>query len=84
MFRALTGARTSEADDHRRVVPLNAGDGEEVEVVVVRDDVGEKYYEHSLTFAGFVIDGDVTAGDWNPEVFQVSTAVPAAPATSRR
>jgi len=84
VFRELTGARTSEADDHRRVVPLNAGDGEEVEVVVVRDDVGEKYYAHSLTFAGFVIDGDVTAGDWNPEVFQVSTAVPAAPATSRR
>jgi E3 ubiquitin-protein ligase ATL6/9/15/31/42/55 len=62
---------------------LHTGDGEEVKVVVVQDDV-EKYYAHSLTFAGFVIDGDVAAGDWNPEVFQVSTAVPAAPATSQR
>ncbi|RLN40784.1 hypothetical protein C2845_PM01G17050 [Panicum miliaceum] len=83
LFRALTGSRTSEADDHRRVVPVHTGDGEEVEVVVVRDDV-EKYYAHSLTFAGFVIDGDVAAGDWNPEVFQVSTAVPPAPATPQR
>ncbi|PVH32610.1 hypothetical protein PAHAL_9G442300 [Panicum hallii] len=83
LFRALTGSRTSEADDHGRVVPLHTGDGEEVKVVVVQDDV-EKYYAHSLTFAGFVIDGDVAAGDWNPEVFQVSTAVPAAPATSQR
>ncbi|KAG2540292.1 hypothetical protein PVAP13_9NG541100 [Panicum virgatum] len=83
LFRALTGSRASEADDHRRVVPLHTGDGEEVEVVVVQDDV-DKYYAHSLTFAGFVIDGDVAAGDWNPEVFQVSTAVPAAPATSQR
>jgi E3 ubiquitin-protein ligase ATL6/9/15/31/42/55 len=42
----------------------------------------EKHYAHSLTFAGFVIDGDVAAGDWNPEVFQVSTAVPATKAGS--
>ncbi|CAN6312491.1 unnamed protein product [Urochloa humidicola] len=83
LFRALSGSRRrSEPDGHRRVVPMHAGDGE-VEVVVVPDDV-EKYYAHSLTFAGFVIDGDVAAGDWNPEVFQVSTAVPAAPATSHR
>ncbi|CAN6306388.1 unnamed protein product [Urochloa humidicola] len=86
LFRALSGSlRRSEPDGHRRVVPLHAGgDGNgEVEVVVVPDGV-EKYYAHSLTFAGFVIDGDVAAGDWNPEVFQVSTAVPAAPATSQR
>jgi E3 ubiquitin-protein ligase ATL6/9/15/31/42/55 len=51
----------------------------EVEVVVVQGDEGthmEKYYVHSLTFAGFVIDGDLKAGDWNPEVFQVSKAAP--------
>ncbi|CAL4939763.1 unnamed protein product [Urochloa decumbens] len=86
VFRALSGSRRrSEPDGHRRVVPVPAGDDDdgEVEVVVVPDDV-EKYYAHSLTFAGFVIDGDVAAGDWNPEVFQVSTAVPAAPATSQR
>jgi E3 ubiquitin-protein ligase ATL6/9/15/31/42/55 len=83
LFRALTGSRRSEPDGHRRVVPLHTGD-EEVEVVVERDDGVEKYYAHSLTFAGFVIDGDVAAGDWNPDIFQVSTAVPAAPATSQR
>ena len=58
-------------------------DCREVEVVVVRDDV-DKYYAHSLTFAGFVIDGDVAAGDWNPEVFQVKTDVPAVVASSHR
>jgi E3 ubiquitin-protein ligase ATL6/9/15/31/42/55 len=72
----------SEPDGHRRVVPLHTGDGE-VEVVVVRDDV-DKYYAHSLTFAGFIIDGDVAAGDWNPEVFQVKTDVPAVVASSQR
>ncbi|KAF8728882.1 hypothetical protein HU200_018177 [Digitaria exilis] len=84
LFRALSGSRRrSEPEGHRRVVPLHTtGDEEEVEVVVVRDDV-DKYYAHSLTFAGFVIDGDVAAGDWNPEVFQVSTAVPATAATSQ-
>jgi E3 ubiquitin-protein ligase ATL6/9/15/31/42/55 len=87
-FRALSGSRRSEPDSHRRVMPLHTdishGDGE-VEVVVVQGDAGthmEKYYAHSLTFAGFVIDGDVAAGDWNPEVFQVSTAVPATKAGS--
>ncbi|CAL4914727.1 unnamed protein product [Urochloa decumbens] len=85
VFRALSGSRRrSEPDGHRRVVPLHADDaGEAVEVVVVPDDV-EKYYAHSLTFAGFVFDGDVAAGDWSPEVIQVSTAVPAGPATSQR
>lgn len=84
LFRALSGSRRmmSEPDGHRRVVPLHTGDGE-VEVVVVRDDV-DKYYAHSLTFAGFVIDGDVAAGDWNPEVFQVKTDVPAVVASSQR
>ncbi|XP_062209287.1 E3 ubiquitin-protein ligase Os03g0188200-like [Phragmites australis] len=89
LFRALSGSRRSEPDGHRRVAPLHTsttGDGE-VEVVVVQDDAGthmEKYYAHCLTFAGFVIDGDVAAGDWNPEVFQVSTAVPATTAASQR
>ncbi|CAD6203893.1 unnamed protein product [Miscanthus lutarioriparius] len=86
LFRELSGSqRMSEPDGHRRVVPLptaNTGNGE-VEVVVVRDDV-DKYYAHSLTFAGFVIDGDVAAGDWNPEVFQVKTDVPAVVASSHR
>jgi len=90
LFRALSGSSrrmTSEPDGgYRRVVPLpttGTGDGE-VEVVVVRDEV-DKYYAHSLTFAGFVIDGDVAAGDWNPEVFQVKTDVSAvAAATSQR
>ncbi|RCV44497.1 hypothetical protein SEVIR_9G383600v4 [Setaria viridis] len=81
LFRALSGSRRrSEPEGHRRVVPLHTGDGE-VEVVVVQDGNVEKYYAHSLTFAGFVIDGDVAAGDWNPEVFQVSTA---GAATSQR
>ncbi|KAJ1296840.1 hypothetical protein BS78_01G333100 [Paspalum vaginatum] len=80
LFQALSGSqRRSEPDGHRRVVPLHTGDVE----VVVQGDV-EKYYAHSLTFAGFVIDGDVAAGDWNPEAFQVSTAVPALAATSLR
>ncbi|CAN6289233.1 unnamed protein product [Urochloa humidicola] len=84
LFRALSGSRRrSEPDGHRRVVPVHAGGDGDLEVVVVGNDV-EKYYAHSLTFAGFVIDGDVAAGDWNPEVFQVSTAVPATPATSQR
>ncbi|KAF8698655.1 hypothetical protein HU200_034904 [Digitaria exilis] len=82
LFRALSGSHRSEPEGHRRVVPLHTGDEEEeVEVVVVRDDV-DKCYAHSLTFAGFVIDGDVAAGDWNPEVFQVSTAVPATAAAA--
>ncbi|CAD6211414.1 unnamed protein product [Miscanthus lutarioriparius] len=87
LFRALSGSRRmmSEPDGgHRRVVPLPTGTGDGgVEVVVVRDDV-DKYYAHSLTFAGFVIDGDVAAGDWNPEVFQVKTDVTAAVASSHR
>ncbi|XP_052149813.1 E3 ubiquitin-protein ligase Os03g0188200-like [Oryza glaberrima] len=93
LLRALSGPRCSDMDGGggggRRVAPLQThgatgtshGEGEDVEVVVVQGDAGtdvEKYYAHSLTFAGFVIDGDVAAGDWNPEVFQVSTAVPAA------
>lgn len=92
LLRALSGPRWSDMDGGggggRRVAPLQThatgtshGEGEDVEVVVVHGDAGtdmEKYYAHSLTFAGFVIDGDVAAGDWNPEVFQVSTAVPAA------
>ncbi|KAG8063164.1 hypothetical protein GUJ93_ZPchr0003g17281 [Zizania palustris] len=92
LFRALSGPRWSEMDGGRRVAPLQThasetshGEGD-VEVVVVQDDVGtdaEKFYAHSLTFAGFVIDGDVAAVDWNPEVFQVSTAVPAAAAPQR-
>ncbi|GJN41034.1 hypothetical protein PR202_gn00356 [Eleusine coracana subsp. coracana] len=94
LFRVLSASRRSEADSshHRRVAvaPLRTGtatggDGGEVEVVVVQGDEGahmDKHYAHSLTFAGFVIDGDVAAGDWNPEVFQVSTAVP--PATTAR
>ncbi|XP_062213737.1 E3 ubiquitin-protein ligase Os03g0188200-like [Phragmites australis] len=87
LFRTLSGSRKSEPEGHRRVVPLHtratgASDGDgEVEIVVVQDDLGrhmEKYYSHNLTFAGFIMDGDVAASDWNPEVFQVSTAVPAA------
>jgi E3 ubiquitin-protein ligase ATL6/9/15/31/42/55 len=56
-----------------------------VEVVVVQDDAGQtdKYYAHSLTFAGFVIDGDVAAGDWNPEVFQVSSTISGEAASQR-
>ncbi|XP_006651460.2 E3 ubiquitin-protein ligase Os03g0188200-like [Oryza brachyantha] len=93
LLRALSGPRWSDMDSGRRVAPLqthatgtsHGGEGD-VEVVVVQGDAGtdmEKYYAHSLTFAGFVIDGDVAAGDWNPEVFQVSTAVPAAAAPQR-
>uniref|UniRef100_A0A0E0KEK5 RING-type E3 ubiquitin transferase n=1 Tax=Oryza punctata TaxID=4537 RepID=A0A0E0KEK5_ORYPU len=94
LLRALSGPRWSDMDGGggRRVAPLQPhatgtshGEGEDVEVVVVHGDAGadmEKYYAHSLTFAGFVIDGDVAAGDWNPEVFQVSTAVPAAAAAA--
>uniref|UniRef100_A0A0E0D1K9 RING-type E3 ubiquitin transferase n=1 Tax=Oryza meridionalis TaxID=40149 RepID=A0A0E0D1K9_9ORYZ len=97
LLRALSGPRWSDMDGGggggRRVAPLQThsatgtshGEGEDVEVVVVPGDAGtdmEKYYAHSLTFAGFVIDGDVAAGDWNPEVFQVSTAVPAAVAAA--
>jgi E3 ubiquitin-protein ligase ATL6/9/15/31/42/55 len=62
------------------VAPLRThAASDNVEVVVVQDNGGQtdKYYAHSLTFAGFVIDGDVAAGDWNPEVFQVSSTVPA-------
>ncbi|KAL6878430.1 hypothetical protein ACP4OV_012600 [Aristida adscensionis] len=89
LFRALSGSRGSELESHRRVAPLHTGASGDmkVEVVVVQDDAGtqkEKYYAHSLTFAGFIIDGDVAAGDWNPEVFQVSAAVPSATATSQR
>ncbi|KAL6650065.1 hypothetical protein ACP70R_014289 [Stipagrostis hirtigluma subsp. patula] len=93
LFRALSGSRRSEPDGHRRVAPLHTGTAgatnadEEVEVVIVQDDAGahmEKYYAHSLTFAGFVIDGDVAAGDWNPEIFQISTAVPATTETPQR
>jgi E3 ubiquitin-protein ligase ATL6/9/15/31/42/55 len=88
LFRDLSRSRRSDPDSHGRVMPLHNdishGD-DEVEVVVVQGDAGthmDKYYAHSLTFAGFLIDGDVAAGDWNPEVFQVSTAVPAAKAGS--
>ncbi|KAJ3672518.1 hypothetical protein LUZ60_007239 [Juncus effusus] len=35
----------------------------------------EMSYEHSITFTGFVIRGDVAEDDWLPEIFQVSTAV---------
>lgn len=88
LFRALSGPHRSEpGGSSRRVAPLQThpASDDAVEVVVVQDDAGqaEKYYAHSLTFAGFVIDGDVAAGDWNPEVFQISSAVPAA-ATSQR
>ncbi|KAF0921474.1 hypothetical protein E2562_007014 [Oryza meyeriana var. granulata] len=92
LLRALSGPRWSDMDGGRRVAPLQThatgtshGEGD-VEVVMVHGDAGtdmEKYYAHSLTFAGFVINGDVAAGDWNPEVFQVSTAVPAAAAHQR-
>ncbi|PNT77298.1 E3 ubiquitin-protein ligase Os03g0188200-like [Brachypodium distachyon] len=81
LFRALSGPHRSRSDLDGRVAPLQTHPaGDNVEVVVVRrsDDVGsetEKQYAHSLTFAGFVIDGDVASGDWNPEVFQVSSAV---------
>ncbi|XP_044372730.1 E3 ubiquitin-protein ligase Os03g0188200-like [Triticum aestivum] len=83
LFRALSGPHRSElGGSSRRVAPLQtrAASDDAVEVVVVQDDAGqaEKYYAHSLTFAGFVIDGDVAAGDWNPEVFQISSAVPVA------
>lgn len=92
LLRTLSGPRGNELGASRRVAPLQthatgASNGDrDVEVVVVQeqDDVGahvEKYYAHSLTFAGFVIDGDVAAGDWYPEVFQVSTADPVAEAS---
>ncbi|KAF7042184.1 hypothetical protein CFC21_051849 [Triticum aestivum] len=88
LFRALSGPHRNElGGSSRRVAPVqtHAASGDAVEVVVVQDDAGqeEKYYAHSLTFAGFVIDGDVAAGDWNPEVFQIFSAVPVA-ATSQR
>jgi E3 ubiquitin-protein ligase ATL6/9/15/31/42/55 len=81
LFRAMSGSHRSElGSSSRRVAPLQThAAGDNVEVVVVQDNGGQtdKYYAHSLTFAGFVIDGDVAAGDWNPEVFQVSSTVPA-------
>uniref|UniRef100_A0ACD5WV79 Uncharacterized protein n=1 Tax=Avena sativa TaxID=4498 RepID=A0ACD5WV79_AVESA len=88
LFRAMPGSYRSElGGSSRRVAPLQKhATGDNVEVVVaVQDDAGQtdKYYAHSLTFAGFVIDGDVAAGDWNPEVFQVSSTVPAAAASQR-
>uniref|UniRef100_A0ACD5XL47 Uncharacterized protein n=1 Tax=Avena sativa TaxID=4498 RepID=A0ACD5XL47_AVESA len=88
LFRAMSGSYRSElGGSSRRVAPLqNHATGDNVEVVVeVQNDPGQtdKYYAHSLTFAGFVIDGDVAAGDWNPEVFQVSSTVPAAAASQR-
>ncbi|XP_051214609.1 E3 ubiquitin-protein ligase Os03g0188200-like [Lolium perenne] len=87
LFRAMSGPRRSEVGgSDRRVAPLQSNAaGDNVELVVVQDDAGQtdKYYAHSLTFAGFVIDGDVAAGDWNPEVFQVSSTIPAAAASQR-
>ena len=88
LFRAMSGPHRSDlASSSRRVAPLQGhATGNNVEVVVaVQDEAGQtdKYYAHSLTFAGFVIDGDVAASDWNPEVFQVSATVPAAPASHR-
>jgi E3 ubiquitin-protein ligase ATL6/9/15/31/42/55 len=75
LLRALSGSRrVSEPDGHWRVVPLPTG-ASNGEVVQEQEDV-DKYF--SLTFAGFVIDGDVAAVDWHPEVFHVSTGVPAA------
>jgi E3 ubiquitin-protein ligase ATL6/9/15/31/42/55 len=87
LFRAMSGPRRSEVGgSDRRVAPLQSNaTGDNVEVVVLQDDAAQtdKYYAHSLTFAGFVMDGDVAAGDWNPEVFQVSSTISGEAASQR-
>uniref|UniRef100_A0A6V7QRP9 Uncharacterized protein n=1 Tax=Ananas comosus var. bracteatus TaxID=296719 RepID=A0A6V7QRP9_ANACO len=47
------------------------------------DNSSFKRYARSITFAGFVLQGDVAARDWRPEVFQVSGSLRSATSLSQ-
>ncbi|XP_072991473.1 E3 ubiquitin-protein ligase Os03g0188200-like [Typha latifolia] len=72
----------------KRIFPLNGtpigehsgGGGENVESANVIGSHPERYYAHTVTLTGFVFQGDVAASDWNPDIFQVSTALQSPPA----